>query len=491
MQCLQSYTFGMFVHRQKLKRTTLLCAFCIGILSGIGCAKFVGNGITAGWIFIGLCITVVTLRKKNLVTAVALLLFGVSVGFWRGGQFLIQIAPYTYLDSHTVTVQVTADSSAVYAKASQLEFDASHVEVIAPYQVNVPGKMVMSGFGENSVLRGDKVTVTGKLYKRRGSKQAGISFGTIKVTQRSASVIEALRRNFLAGLATALPEPHDQFAAGLLIGQQSGLPSNVVTILRTVGLSHVIAVSGYNLTILAEVARKRLGKKSKYRSTVTSIALVLLFVALAGSSASIARAAFVSILSLLAAHYGRSVKPVLLILIAACYTALTNPFNVWGDIGWYLSFLAFFGVLVVAPALQNRLYKHKKEPGSIASLLFETTSAQIMTIPIILFIFGEVSVVSLIANLIVVPFVPIAMLLSLLAGLAGMIAPAIAGVIAYPARILLGFMLQVSSLLSRIPHALEQAKISAAVMVAMYILIVSLVLVMRRKSPKYVKVVPE
>lgn len=491
MRDAQTYTFVMSAHHQKLKRTTLMSVVMVGVLLGLAAARFAGQGIAPEYMVVCIILSVVTLRKKSLLTATMLALLGISIGLWRGGQFLMQTAPYASLSSQKVTLSVTADSSAVYTTGSQLEFDAAHITVLQPYGVNLPGKMVISGYGENSVLRGDKLIVTGKLYKRRGGKQAGISFANIKVTMRSASVIEKLRRDFLAGLATALPEPHDQFAAGLLIGQQSGLSNSVVTILRSVGLSHIIAVSGYNLTILAEVARRRIGKKSKYRSTVTSILLILLFVALAGSSASIARAAFVSILSLLGAHYGRSVKPLLLILLAACHTALSNPFNLWSDIGWYLSFLAFFGVLVVAPSVQNRIYRHKKEPGSVAALLMETTSAQLMTIPIILYIFGEVSLVSLVANLIVVPFVPLAMLLSLLAGLAGMITPSLAGFVAWPARILLGFMLQISSLLSRIPHALQQAKISALIMAGMYVLIVTGVLIMRKKTLKYDKVVTE
>ena len=236
---------------------------------------------------------------------------------------------------------------------------------------------------------------------------------------------------------------------------------------------------------MAEVARKRFGKKSAYRSTIIGLVLVVMFVALAGSSASIARAAFVSILTIIAAHYGRSVKPPLLILLAAGYTAFTNPLNVWTDIGWYLSFLAFFGVLVVAPAVQARLYKAKKEPNTYTTVLIETASAQIMTVPIIMYIFAQVSLVSLVANIIVVPLVPLAMLLSLFAGLAGMLVPGFAAIIAWPARILLDFMLGVSGLLARIPHALASVGISAYGMVSLYVAIILFVIVARHKTPKH------
>lgn len=481
----------MSVRPRRYKRTTLFCVGLVSILIGVAVARFTSCGLSGWWSVLSLIFVFVAFRQRRAAVVLGLMLLGVSLGWWRGGNFLRQIAPYHQLSGKTVTMQVKAESSSVYTKASQLQFDASHVTVVSPYHASVPGMMVISGFGENSILRGDVVTVTGKLYVRRGGKQAGISFGQLHVNMRSASLLEKVRRNFLAGLATALPEPHDQFAAGLLIGQRSELPANVTTTLQIVGLSHVIAVSGYNLTIMAEVARKKMGKKSKYRSTIVSVGLILLFLGLAGSSASIARAAFVSLLTVVGLHFGRSVKPLLLILLAAAYTVFMNPLNLWTDIGWYLSFLAFFGVLIIAPALQRRFFSGKKEPNTAIALLLETSSAQLMTVPITMYIFGQVSMVALVANLLVVPLVPLAMLLSVVAGLGGMFLPVMAGVLAWPARLLLGFMLSICSLLARIPHALSSTRINVVVMATMYAAIILVVIIMRRKSPKYDKIVTE
>ena len=471
---------------KKYKRTTLLCVFLGAILAGVGLAK-IAPTLSGGWpIVVGIA-AVASIRRRNIVTVYLLVLFGVAVGCQRGGVMQAQVAPYGQLTNKTVTVQIVADSSAVYNQTTQLEFDASHVKLLVPYQQSLPGRMVIAGFGSNSILRGDVVQVTGKMRPRRGGKQAGISFARITMVSRSSSVIEKLRRDFLAGLATALPEPHDQFAAGLLIGQRSEIPQYVSTTLQVVGLSHVIAVSGYNLTILADVSKKRFGKKSKFRGTVLGLSLVFLFVLFAGSSASIARAAFVSVLSIVATHYGRQVKPLLLILLAAATTAYLNPLNVWGDIGWYLSFLAFFGVLVIAPILQKRFFV-KREPGLLASILLETSSAQIMTIPIMLFIFGQLSLVSLVSNILVVPLVPIAMLFSFIAGLAGMLVPTLAGIIAWPAKIVLSFMLQISSLLAQVPHAMVQTSITTGTMLALYGSIILFALLLYKKGRTSVKI---
>ncbi len=478
----------MSTKTRRYRRTTLFCIALVGVLLGVAAARVAHFGISGWLVGFAAGAALIGWREGRAVAAVSLMLAGVSLGFWRGGHFMRQVEPYRQLKGEKVTIEVIADSSGVYGDAKQLQFDASHVRLLAPYEVRLPGMMVVSGFGENSVLRGDVVRATGKLYAKRGSKQAGVSFAQLEVVSRSASSLEKVRRNFLAGLNTALPEPLNQFAAGLLIGQRSELPDNVVTTLQIVGLSHVIAVSGYNLTIMAEVARKKMGKKSKFRSLLISTALILLFLCLAGSSASIARAAFVSLLTVLAAYYGRAVKPLLLILLAATYTTLMNPLNLWTDIGWYLSFLAFFGVLIVAPAIQKRITRPDKQPNALASLVIETMSAQIMTIPLGMFIFGQVSLISLVANILVVPLVPLAMLLSVVAGIAGMTAPLVAGVFALPARYLLGCMLSICSLLARIPHALAKFQIGALVMASLYAMVVVTVVIMRRKAPKYAKI---
>jgi competence protein ComEC len=120
----------------------------------------------------------------------------------------------------------------------------------------------------------------------------------------------------------------------------------------------------------------------------------------------------------------------------------------------------------------------------MVKLLIETSSAQLMTVPIVMYIFGQVSLIALVANLLVVPLVPLAMLLSTIAGFAGMLVPAFAGLVAWPARMVLSFMLDVSGLLARIPHALSEVKITAGLMVVSYAAVVAFVIILRRRSPR-------
>jgi competence protein ComEC len=168
--------------------------------------------------------------------------------------------------------------------------------------------------------------------------------------------------------------------------------------------------------------------------------------------------------------------------LAAAATALWNPFYLWTDIGWYLSFLAFFGVLVISPLISVRLFK--KQPKLLTSVLLETLCAEIMTLPLILMTFSQLSIIALVANLLVVPLVPLAMLLSAVAGLAGALVPQIAGWLALPARLLLTYMLDIVHALSSIPSVLIHRAIGLAYMIILYALVVLLVLINHHKAPK-------
>jgi competence protein ComEC len=252
--------------------------------------------------------------------------------------------------------------------------------------------------------------------------------------------------------------------------------------LSAVGLTHIVAVSGYNLTILVNVVHRIGGKKSKYRSLLFSLGLIAAFITITGVSASIARAALVSGLGLIAWYYGREIRPLLLIVLSAAITALINPLYLWSDIGWYLSFLAFFGILLLAPLISKRIFK-AKEPNFLWSLLIETIAAQTMTLPLILYIFGRLSVLALVANALVVPFIPIAMVLSLIAGLAGIFLPMFAGWLVWPAKWLLMYMIDIATTISRFPHALVAVQLSWVQLVICYGFIIGVLLVLWHRQP--------
>jgi len=479
----------------KFRRTTWLIVGLVGFLIGLFTSRFTGT-LHFSWVVLALMLAIATFKNLKMASLFTILLFGLMFGNLRSAGNLQNLKSYQKLSGQKVVLIGRAENDGVYSERAQLSFDLSNVKVIEPAspagrpdEQTLIGKIGIEGFGAPNILRGDTVQVEGKLFKARGSRQARISYGELKVLANSSSAIDSFRRNFVASMQSSLPEPHASFGLGLLIGQRSTLPKDVLTILSIVGLTHIVAVSGYNLTIIVRPLRKLLGRFSKFQTIMVSFLLIGVFLLITGLSASIVRAAIVSGLSLLAWYYGRTIRPLLLLLIAAALTAGFNPLYIWFDIGWYLSFLAFFGVLILAPLLIKRF--SKREPKTLTLILMESLCAWAMTAPIIIYIFHEVSIVALLANLIIVPLVPWAMLFSALAGLSGMLIPALSGWLAWPAKILLTYMLDIARILSTVPRALQKIQLTSWQMAGLYACLGLVSLILWRKTRAQNDIIPD
>jgi competence protein ComEC len=471
---------------RNFRRTTLITALSLSVLIGLGLSRKL-SFTPQTWLLV-FSPLLLLLRAKSITSLLIVVVLGTAIGLWRGGIYMQNVYQLRALSGQKVTIEATASTDAVYSTRSQIEFTANQAVLIGGPAKAIAGSFKISGFGVPMVYRGDRVRVSGKLFPMRGSNQARIAYAQLERLSAGQNVMNAFTRKFNAGMQSALPEPQASFGLGLLIGQRTTLPAQITAALTAVGLVHIVAVSGYNLTILVRgVGRLKLG--SKYQKLVTSLALITGFVLITGFSASIVRAALVSILSLWAWYYGRRIKPVVLISFAAAVTGLWNPFYVWGDLGWYLSFLAFFGVLVIAPLIAGRFFRH--QPKLLTMVLLETLSAEIMTLPLILMTFSQLSIVALIANLLVVPLVPLAMLFSAAAGLAGAFIPAAAGWFALPARLLLTYMLDIVHLLSSVPSALVHRSISLVYMAILYCLVLLIILVIHKKVSKQSQLLPD
>jgi len=452
----------------RFRRTSLILVGCTTFLLGIGLARYDHLNVSIIWIILLACYTGIAWRRKNILTLLFVVATCLLFGLWRGNQFAIETQAYQHLYEHNVTIIGEVKSDSIYGKNGQLSFELGKVELVKPYRDSMVGVVNVSGYGENAIYRGDIVSVQGKLKSTLGSKQGRISYAEVNLLNSNPSLVQKLRSKFTAGIYSAIPDPEASFGLGVLIGQRDTLPKETSDILKIVGLTHIIAVSGYNLTILVRAAQRAFGKRSKYQATLAAFLLITSFLAVTGLSASIVRAAIVSTLGLLAWYFGRLIRPTLLIALSAAITAGWYPIYPWSDIGWYLSFLAFFGVLVLAPLVTQRIWGPDKKHSTMNLVIIESFCAQIMTIPIILFIFHQSSLVGLVANILVVPLVPLAMVLGLFAGIAGVFVPILAGYVAWPATILLTYMLDVARVLSRVPNAQVKLNVDLFTMLFLY-----------------------
>lgn len=414
---------------KHVKQSTLITLAAIAFLVGLILGR---HAVFPLWpVLIMVMATIITWRSRWRGLVITLLCL--SLGAWRAGVVNHADKFLTNLYGQKVTVVGTVRDDPSVNDKNQLSYSVStsHIE----------GQR----FGTNMVVytyrtplkRGQTVSLTGKLKPARGSNRIQMSFPKMIVLSDKLSWLEKVRLKYFAAVRATIPEPLASFALGLLVGARALIPKAMAAQLSAVGLSHLVAVSGYNLTILVEATKRWLGKSGKFFTLALSLWLIAGFVLVAGASASIVRAAVVSVLSLLASYYGRNIKPTVLITLAAALTAGFNPHSLYGDLGWQLSFMAFAGILIVAPAIAARF----RIKNSIALLALEATIAYLITLPLILHTFGTFTPIAPLTNLLVVPLVPFAMLGSFLSGVAGMIVPSIAGWISWPAVLLLRFMI--------------------------------------------------
>ncbi len=454
----------------RFRRTTIIAISCVACLAGIGLARAGVRG-ESFWLWLSATGCAITIRRRTSLAVIWAVLFGLSLGLARGDLFVGKLNDYQPFYGQKITITARAIDDGVYGTNSQISFDAGDIQLTNGQ--TLAGKIELSGFGPTAVFQGDILEATGQLYPSRGSYQARMSFAQLQVLERQPTLVADLRRKFTAGMQSALPEPLAPFAMGLLIGQRATLPANVKQDLLMVGLTHIIAVSGYNLTIMLQASQRLLAGRSKRLTTFLSLALIGVFLLFAGASASIIRAAMVSLLSISAGYYGRRFRPLNLILLAAAITAWANPFYLWSDSSWYLSFLAFYGVLQIAPLLRAR-WPRRWPDSLLVNVALESICAELMTLPFILFTFGQMSLIGLPANLLITTLVSLAMLLSLIAGLAGMLAGSIAGWLAWPARLVLTYMLDTAHLLAKVPHIfLQNLSLSAKQMLLLYACVIT------------------
>ncbi|MBP5994019.1 MAG: ComEC/Rec2 family competence protein [Candidatus Moranbacteria bacterium] len=214
-------------------------------------------------------------------------------------------------------------------------------------------------------------------------------------------------------IAYRLPEPEAGLARGLLLGGSDELPDSVADAFRTVGLSHIVAVSGYNISVLAGglfLLGILLGWYRKQAVWLTLLGIVL-FVCLVGAPASAVRAALMAGIAFFALLAARPADGLSLLCVAGALMLAVNPLLLRYDIGFQLSFAATFAILISAPR-RAQIHYRSWIVGSVMEMVFITSTVLIFVIPLSLFHFGTLSPYALLSNVLVLPLVPVAFLLS-------------------------------------------------------------------------------
>jgi competence protein ComEC len=323
-----------------------------------------------------------------------------------------------------------------------------------------------------AVVPGDRITVTGRLraiedddygrYLERIGVSATLMAESLEVapaTPDLARRLEGLRRGSADALALALPEPAAGLASGILVGLRDRVDRDVAAAFTTAGISHVVAISGWNIAIVGATIGALASGFSRRRRSILIVLAIALYVAFVGASASVLRAAAMAGVALLARESGRAGRAAAALAIAVVALLLIDP-GLAGDAGFQLSSLATAGLIAWGTPLTARLAG--ANPGRLRRLLAESLgvslAAQVATLPVILADFGRLSLVAPAVNLLVVPLVAPAMAAGAVALIAGWLTllggpAAIATIAGLPAWALLSAMIAVGRAGAGLPFA--------------------------------------
>ncbi len=275
--------------------------------------------------------------------------------------------------------------------------------------------------------------------------------------------IYSLRRKALRTIEAMFPEPESGLLAGILLGIETNIPDDVMKAFRQTGTTHIIAISGYNFTIISAIFIAVFGRLlGRWRSLPAAWLGIAFYAVLAGASAGVVRAAIMGSFSIFALRIGRRSSGLNTLAFVAVVMALFDPHVLW-DISFQLSFMATLGLILYADPLKKGFIslassRFSQETvnnlaGPVSEYLLFTLAAQLTTLPLIIYYFRQTSLVSLLANPLILPAQPPLMLLGGLATLLGMVSQMLGQVSAVFAWPWLAYTIRVVELLAQVRNA--------------------------------------
>ncbi|MBI2037576.1 MAG: ComEC family competence protein [Candidatus Magasanikbacteria bacterium] len=284
------------------------------------------------------------------------------------------------------------------------------------------------------------------------------------------------------------PEPDGSLMAGILYGSRSGLPADIADNFSRTGISHIIAVSGYNVSIIIVALNAILIYVGFFRrqSFWLLAFLILAFVFFTGASASVVRAGVMALVVLVAGRVGR-LSAIGRVLVYACVIMLIfNPYILLWDAGFQLSFLATIGLVYISPIIQNFIdgkFILKNSAVLIVLEVFSTTMAAIIaTLPLIMYQFGRVSLVAPLVNILILWVIPWLMLFGFLALISSFIIFPIGQLIAWLTEVGIRYVIMVVNWFGNKSWSAFDMRISLPVMIIIYLILFIFVWL---KKPKF------
>lgn len=290
------------------------------------------------------------------------------------------------------------------------------------------------------------------------------------------------KQAYLSALKRVLPEPAAALAGGITVGERRSLGDELTQDFRDTGLVHIVVLSGYNIAIIVIFIVALLSSFPKRLRYTLAIFGIVAFTILVGASATVVRASIMGSIGALGTVVGRTYDALYTLAIAGFGMLLWNPYLLMYDPSFQLSFVATVGLLVGAPLLTPFLSFVPDRYG-LREICVATIATQIAVLPLLVYMVGDVSLVAIFVNLLVLPVIPIAMLFVFFTGIAGTVFTPVGILIGSVAYTLLSYVIFVVRFFADIPFAIVSVPAFPFWMTFLfYILLIGGVWYLKRKT---------
>jgi competence protein ComEC len=415
-----------------------------------------------------------------------------------------------YGNDQEVTIQgVVLGEPAIYERRIELTVDIESIRLPGQPTQPADGRLLVQTLRFPIIPYGTRLQLTGNLetpdsgldfdYKaylaRRGIQRLMPYPELLVLAQDQANPLYhrlyQFKEQARKTISQLLPDPQAALLTGILLGDDSRIPRSLQDDFRKTGMSHIIAISGFNIAILAGVllrgSRSWLGLRSSAGFALLGISLYTLLV---GADAAVVRAAIMGGIYILTSRLlGRPTFAPAVLALAAFGMSLVNPHVLW-DIGFQLSFAATLGLMLYAEPLSRRTRNWLETwlpPEWVARLMpfiaetiLVTLAAQVATLPLLIYHFGQLSLASLPANLLILPAQPGVMLWGGLATLVGMVFPALGQLLAGIAWLFLTYTIELVQILARMPFAVIDVQVGLPGVIALYAALIGVTWLLRQ-----------
>lgn len=294
------------------------------------------------------------------------------------------------------------------------------------------------------------------------------------------SALFSIKKAFLGNIERLTPEPYSSLVAGILLGEKGLLPEELSTAFKRTGLTHILVLSGSNVSVVVGGLMKAFASLPRTLGQSLGAVSIVLFAIMTGASATTVRASVMALIFILAGGVGRKYDIVRALVLAALLMLMENPRILVFDVSFQLSFLSTLALIYVSPIVSEKL-SWITERFELRGILSATIATQVFTTPFILYVMGEMSVIALAPNILVLPVVPWAMLGGFLTGIVGFFG-GLAAPFAWITDFMLAYVVRIVYFWSDFPFAAKRLSLGEPLLISIYVFYAWFIFRWRRRN---------